>query len=106
MARIAGVNIPTAKRVVIALTYITGIGPATVPVAVVAHADQAFAHGGLRQLQPAEPFLVGAHRILEPDFDRIEAELPGDFIDDFLETVPVSKLNTDMTFCENIIQLC
>ena len=27
MARIAGVNIPTAKRVVIALTYVTGIGP-------------------------------------------------------------------------------
>ena len=29
MARIAGVNIPTAKRVPIALTYITGIGNAT-----------------------------------------------------------------------------
>ena len=29
MARIAGVNIPTAKRVPIALTYITGIGPAS-----------------------------------------------------------------------------
>ncbi len=29
MARIAGVNIPTAKRVPIALTYITGIGPTT-----------------------------------------------------------------------------
>ncbi len=28
MARIAGVNIPTQKRVVIALTYITGIGSA------------------------------------------------------------------------------
>lgn len=28
MARIAGVNIPTQKRVVIALTYIYGIGPA------------------------------------------------------------------------------
>ena len=28
MARIAGVNIPTAKRVPIALTYITGIGNA------------------------------------------------------------------------------
>ena len=28
MARIAGVNIPTGKRVPIALTYITGIGPA------------------------------------------------------------------------------
>lgn len=28
MARIAGVNIPTNKRTVIALTYITGIGPA------------------------------------------------------------------------------
>ncbi len=27
MARIAGVNIPTEKRVVVALTYITGIGP-------------------------------------------------------------------------------
>ena len=27
MARIAGVNIPTAKRVPIALTYIAGIGP-------------------------------------------------------------------------------
>jgi small subunit ribosomal protein S13 len=29
VARIAGVNIPTAKRVPIALTYIHGIGPAT-----------------------------------------------------------------------------
>ncbi len=29
MARIAGVNIPTHKRVPIALTYIHGIGPAT-----------------------------------------------------------------------------
>jgi small subunit ribosomal protein S13 len=28
VARIAGVNIPTAKRIPIALTYITGIGPA------------------------------------------------------------------------------
>lgn len=28
MARIAGVNLPTAKRVEIALTYIFGIGPA------------------------------------------------------------------------------
>jgi len=28
VARIAGVNIPTNKRVVIALTYIYGIGPA------------------------------------------------------------------------------
>ncbi|MFM5923912.1 MAG: 30S ribosomal protein S13, partial [Novosphingobium sp.] len=27
MARIAGVNIPTNKRVIIALTYIHGIGP-------------------------------------------------------------------------------
>ncbi|PYE85066.1 30S ribosomal protein S13 [Pseudoroseicyclus aestuarii] len=29
MARIAGVNLPTAKRVPIALTYITGIGDST-----------------------------------------------------------------------------
>ena len=29
MARIAGVNIPTNKRVIVALTYIHGIGPAT-----------------------------------------------------------------------------
>ena len=29
MARIAGVNIPTHKRVPIALTYIHGIGPAS-----------------------------------------------------------------------------
>jgi small subunit ribosomal protein S13 len=28
VARIAGVNIPTQKRVIIGLTYITGIGPA------------------------------------------------------------------------------
>ena len=27
MARIAGVNLPTNKRVIIALTYIHGIGP-------------------------------------------------------------------------------
>ena len=29
MARIAGINIPTQKRVLIALTYIFGIGPAS-----------------------------------------------------------------------------
>jgi small subunit ribosomal protein S13 len=29
LARIAGVNIPTAKRVPVALTYITGIGPSS-----------------------------------------------------------------------------
>ena len=29
MARIAGVNIPSNKRIVIALTYILGVGPAT-----------------------------------------------------------------------------
>ena len=29
MARIAGVNIPTSKRVPVALTYITGIGPSS-----------------------------------------------------------------------------
>jgi len=29
VARIAGVNIPTQKRVVVALTYIFGIGPST-----------------------------------------------------------------------------
>ena len=29
MARIAGINIPTDKRVEIALTYILGVGPAT-----------------------------------------------------------------------------
>ncbi|MGI3210697.1 30S ribosomal protein S13 [Roseovarius tibetensis] len=29
MARIAGVNIPTHKRVPVALTYITGIGPSS-----------------------------------------------------------------------------
>ncbi|CAM4248632.1 30S ribosomal protein S13 [Palleronia rufa] len=29
MARIAGVNIPTAKRVPVALTYVTGIGPSS-----------------------------------------------------------------------------
>jgi len=29
LARIAGVNIPTAKRVPVALTYVTGIGPSS-----------------------------------------------------------------------------
>jgi len=29
LARIAGVNLPTAKRVPVALTYITGIGPSS-----------------------------------------------------------------------------
>lgn len=32
MARIAGVNIPTHKRVPIALTYVTGIGPSTAKI--------------------------------------------------------------------------
>ena len=29
MARIAGINIPTQKRIVIALTYVYGVGPST-----------------------------------------------------------------------------
>ena len=44
MARIAGVNIPTNKRVTIALRYIHGIGPA-----------QGCGVEFLRYLQPASP---------------------------------------------------
>ncbi len=59
MARIAGVNIPTAKRVPIALTYITGIGPAT--------ADQICAAVGIdparrvNQLSDSEVLAIREH---------------------------------------------
>ncbi len=70
MARIAGVNIPTQKRAVIALTYIHGIGPAK--------ATQICAKVGIpaerrvHQLTDAE--VVRIREVIDQDF-QVEGDL-------------------------------
>jgi small subunit ribosomal protein S13 len=59
LARIAGVNIPTAKRVPIALTYIHGIGPQTAQqICTAVGIDQA---RRVNQLTDAEVLAIREH---------------------------------------------
>jgi small subunit ribosomal protein S13 len=59
LARIAGVNIPTAKRVPIALTYIHGIGPHTAQqICTAVGIDQA---RRVNQLTDAEVLAIREH---------------------------------------------
>lgn len=62
MARIAGVNIPTQKRVVIALTYIHGIGRTT--------AQQICAHVGI-------PLERRVHELTDDETTRIREVIEG-----------------------------
>ena len=59
MARIAGVNIPTAKRVPIALTYITGIG--TTSAQAICEAVGIEATRRVNELSDAEVLKVREH---------------------------------------------
>ena len=59
MARIAGVNIPTAKRVPIALTYITGIGPASANA--ICEAVKIEASRRVNELSDAEVLAIREH---------------------------------------------
>lgn len=59
MARIAGVNIPTAKRVPIALTYITGIG--TTSAQAICEAVGIDAARRVNELSDAEVLKVREH---------------------------------------------
>ena len=59
MARIAGVNIPTAKRVPIALTYITGIG--TTSAQAICEAVGIDASRRVNELSDAEILKVREH---------------------------------------------
>ena len=65
MARIAGVNIPTQKRVVVALTYIHGIGRTT--------ADKICAQVGI----PAERRV---HEMTEDELSRLRETIDTDLI--------------------------
>ena len=65
MARIAGVNIPTQKRVVIALTYIHGIGRTT--------ADQVCEKVGI----PAERRV---HELTEDELGRLRETIDTDLV--------------------------
>jgi small subunit ribosomal protein S13 len=62
LARIAGVNIPTAKRVPIALTYITGIGPHT--------AEQICAALNIDRARRVNREYIDAHLTVEGDLRR------------------------------------
>jgi small subunit ribosomal protein S13 len=64
LARIAGVNIPTAKRVVIALQYIHGIGPA--------FADDIMTKVGL-------PMTKRVHQLTEEEVGRIREVIDRDY---------------------------
>ncbi|MGJ8623857.1 MAG: 30S ribosomal protein S13 [Yoonia sp.] len=72
MARIAGVNIPTAKRVPIALTYITGIG--TAKAAEICEAVKIDASRRVNQLSDAEVLsireYIDANLTVEGDLRR------------------------------------
>jgi len=59
LARIAGVNIPTHKRVPIALTYITGIGHASAKA--ICEAINIDASRRVNELSDAEPLSVREH---------------------------------------------
>ena len=59
MARIAGVNIPTHKRVPIALTYITGIGHTS--AAAICEAVNIEATRRVNELSDAEVLAVREH---------------------------------------------
>lgn len=65
MARIAGVNIPTQKRVVVALTYIHGIGRTT--------ADKLCAQVGI----PAERRV---HEMTEDELSRLRETIDSDLM--------------------------
>jgi len=59
VARIAGVNIPTAKRVPIALTYITGIGPSSAKA--ICEATNIDASRRVNELSDAEVLSIREH---------------------------------------------
>ena len=59
MARIAGVNIPTSKRVPIALTYITGIGHSTAKA--ICEAVNIDASRRVNELSDAEVLTIREH---------------------------------------------
>ncbi len=64
MARIAGVNIPTAKRVEIALRYIHGIGPAFAKQIC----DKAGVEPATRVHQLSEGQVIQIREIIDSDF--------------------------------------
>ena len=70
MARIAGVNIPTAKRVPIALTYITGIG--TTSAQAICEAVGIDATRRVNELSDAEVLAIREH--IDANFD-VEGDL-------------------------------
>ena len=76
MARIAGVNIPTHKRVPIALTYITGIGPTTAKA--ICEAVNIDASRRVNELSDAEVLAIreqiDANHMVEGDL-RLETQM-------------------------------
>ena len=72
MARIAGVNIPTGKRVPIALTYIHGIGPDA--ARKICEATNVEANRRVNELSDAEVLAIrehiDAHYTVEGDLSR------------------------------------
>ncbi|MFM8680126.1 MAG: 30S ribosomal protein S13 [Alphaproteobacteria bacterium] len=70
MARIAGVNIPTNKRVVIALRYIYGIGPANAVVIC----EQAGIPAEKRVNQLSDDEILRIREIIDRDY-QVEGDL-------------------------------
>jgi len=70
VARIAGVNIPTQKRVVVALTYIFGIGPASAGKILAA----AGVNPDTRVKDLSENEVASIRGVIDTDF-RVEGDL-------------------------------
>ena len=84
MARIAGVNIPTAKRVPIALTYITGIG--TSSAKAICEAVGIDATRRVNELSDAEVLAVREH--IDANY-TVEGDLRRDVAQDIKRKIEI-----------------
>ncbi len=76
MARIAGVNIPTNKRIVIALTYVQGVGPKTSQKIL----KELGIDESIRTKDLTEDQVNAIRKVLEKEGMRLEGDLRRDIL--------------------------
>lgn len=76
MARIAGVNIPSEKRIVVALTYIYGVGPSTAKKVL----SNAKVDENIRAKNLSEDQVKAIRSLLETPERRLEGDLRRDVL--------------------------
>ncbi len=76
MARIAGINIPSEKRIIISLTYIFGVGPSTAKKVL----TQAGVDESIRTKDLTDEQVKAIRGILETSQRRLEGDLRRDVL--------------------------